>query len=291
MSSSAIQVGRLAKAVKTLRIPHAYCEEISEVMVEACAVASATQGFEQDILYLFGPSSAGKTTAFEQGELACLEAGYGVVTAGMSRDATSRQLAIDLLDALGCPLSRRGSAPELLKRASQLVARKKVRLVVVDEVTHLFKSMSDAKLREVTQTIKTLSQWRTCGVMLVGTEDVRTLMRHDAQTINRSAAPIILKGFDTKSDADMTVLLGQLAGLSDQINEASAFDSAVNLLDKRIVQFAMENCRTVGHVGRMVLEMGRIAIRNRETLDASHCDAVFKAWAGPLYMRADAYAL
>lgn len=162
---------------------------------------------------LIAPAQTGKTTiidsyiqklntpdALMNGEIPALKVTLGA-------NITRRQFAQDILEAFenfGCnALVESGTEAQLLRRAANYLAARKVQVLFLDEFHHLVHSDNRKVVMSVSETVKRLLITGSCPIVVSGLEEARKPFNGNAQLAHRTEDHIDLHPLDPTSPADL----------------------------------------------------------------------------------------
>jgi len=161
---------------------------------------------------LIAPAQTGKTTiidsyiqklntpdALMRGEIPALKVTLGA-------NITRRQFAQDILEAFetyGCnALVESGTEAQLLRRAANYLAARKVQVLFLDEFHHLVHSDNRKVVMSVSETVKRLLITGSCPIVVSGLEEARKPFNGNPQLAHRTEDHIDLHPLDPTSEAD-----------------------------------------------------------------------------------------
>lgn len=177
---------------------------------------------------LIGDAGCGKTTLIdllkhelpersEEFQLGT-RANVRMLTFSLPAKITPRELARQMLRALGDKSSLKGTCAELTERLCRLMKDCGVRLLVLDEFQHLFslggrkRNRYSARLVESRNWMKSVINDTHVSVLVMGTPDAISLIEGDDQLERRFTRIHVLEPFDvpTKSNTDMVDFIDEM---------------------------------------------------------------------------------
>lgn len=115
-----------------------------------------------------------------------------------------------LLTALGDPRPSAGTRPQKFRRLREKLLEQKVRLLVLDDLQHVFDRESDRILFDASEAIKQILIEHPISVLCAGLDDARKVVESNEQLKRRHMATVSLKRFDwsnKKSKASFIAVL------------------------------------------------------------------------------------
>lgn len=250
-------------------------------------------------MLLHGPSGVGKSTlakAFlvdnqpSQTEDRKL---VPVLSAVMPVPATMKNMAAELLDKLGDPLSDRGTLEQRTKRLRKLLSECGTKLIILDEFQHFIDRKSERVILDVSDWLKNLISNTSIPVALVGLPYSRNVLSANEQLMRRFSYQTELSPFDWDDKAEraeftrildaidgkLAEVLGRKSDLKDQnLRCHAATKGLISLLIKLLHGAAYEAARskatsiTQQHLAR--------SFRERLVPDKSVPNPFLESWKG-----------
>ena len=128
--------------------------------------------------------------------------------------ATPLSLGQTILLAAGDPAAMRLSSALVTHRVAEILRLCDTELLIFDEVHHLFTTGSRARAAEVASWLKTLLNTGVCGILLIGTEDVYSVISADTQLAGRCWCAARLGPFGYGDQAERAAFLKLLLTLA-----------------------------------------------------------------------------
>lgn len=280
--NDAAQLAAKLFAFDGIYIEHPYVRRVLDALAVARASFIASKGTRQRGLLIQGRSFAGKTTCIQKFIRKCGSAGPGrILHFQLSPAATTKQLWIDILTALGDPLAYRGSEPMLKERAYRLLRERSIEMMVFDEVHHLIAKAGDRTRWRVTETLKVIIDDGIAAVVLVGTLDADPLFHSNDQLNNRLSQPVLLEPLRAGSPEDMRVFIGFLDNLARAIRaKPISIDASVLKTEATLRLLLRASSGVIGVVSNIVRVALAIALSDeRDHLVPTDIDTAVERWA------------
>ena len=295
---------RVANAISIydkIRIPYPRHVELHSKMDYVHQLGVATVGPKKGLRAL-GASGQGKSTCAHDYVELCrrrqLEArlDHGTSTAcgdaqaeshdsrvlyvALENGTTARGLMVSILQALDDPFWSRGSESLLRARAIDIMQRKKVELLIIDEVQHL--NCRGSKGFDVTDTLKNFLDRGVAPVVFLGTEEAKPMFERNLQLNARLIPPCDLKVLTTNTE-DRNLLRGFCKQLDRQIVEKGLMPKLSDLSDPKTLDCLFEvSDGVIGRVVRLIQAALEIALRREaEWIEIHDISLAVERWAIP----------
>lgn len=207
--------------------------------------------------------------------------------------ATMKNMASELLDKLGDPLSDRGTLEQRTKRLRRLLKECGTELIVLDEFQHFIDRKSERVIADVSDWLKNLISNTSIPVVLVGLPYSRGVLAANEQLMRRFSYQVELPPFSwTQSgpreefckileaiDGELASVLGERSELKDYAERCHAATKGLIAL---IVKLLTGAAQEVVAAGATRIEQKHLARAYRERLvpDPNAPNPFLPDWSG-----------
>ncbi|MFV1849664.1 MAG: TniB family NTP-binding protein [Thalassospira sp.] len=155
-----------------------------------------------------------------------------VLNAVIPVPATMKNMATELLDKLGDPLSDRGTLEQRTKRLRKLLSECRTKLIILDEFQHFIDRKSDRVILDVSDWLKNLISNTSIPVVLVGLPYSLSVLSANEQLMRRFSYQTELSPFDWEDKADRSEFTKILNAIDGKL--ASVLGGNSNLKDQNV---------------------------------------------------------
>lgn len=142
-----------------------------------------------------------------------------VLSAVIPVPATMKNMASELLDKLGDPLSDRGTLEQRTKRLRKLLRECGTKLIILDEFQHFIDRKSERVILDVSDWLKNLISNTSIPVALVGLPYSRNVLSANEQLMRRFSYQTELSPFDWNDKAERTEFTRILDAVDGKLTE------------------------------------------------------------------------
>ncbi|WP_440216645.1 TniB family NTP-binding protein [Chromobacterium piscinae] len=254
------------KRAEGLQILHPQFETAIERLRHAHQLSR--EGAAARNLLLVGPSGIGKTTVLEA---FCTEfpavqtAEYlhcPILYVRVPATPTIRNLAEEMLIALGAGIQMRGSSTEKTSQLKILLRNCRTEFLILDEFHHFLKQ-GKRSVEDVTEWLKTLIDAIQIPVVLAGLPQAEEILQANEQLRRRFAAHISLTPFSLDSDEDKELFRSVLHAVDLHINQDHSLWGLADWDRVRRMYYASNGL--IGYVSKIVFGALEIMIDQQRT--------------------------
>jgi energy-coupling factor transporter ATP-binding protein EcfA2 len=205
-------------------------------------------------LLIIGLSGAGKSTVKNQyeGRFPRKDEGEITLIPVLKVDApagpTVKNLAEEILVALGDPMAHQGSAEQKTQRIYYFMKMCQVELLLIDEFQHFVENARRNEIARVTDWLKSLINHARIPVVLFGLPNCEQILKINPQLARRFSSRYSLRGFGFSSDDEIKEFRGVLKVVEDLLPLPSISLSS-NAMAKR---FFYATFGLIDYVGKIV---------------------------------------
>lgn len=223
----------LVRRVSTLFVPTSDCKSAVEPFDILLAAGAAVGGL---CLLICGESGVGKSTLIRwlTKNLKDVKTDTGWSRPAIFVEVPSSPTAIAvceaLLDALGDPRPSAGTRPQKFRRLREKLAEQKVRLLVLDDLQHVFDRDSERILFDASEGIKQILVEHPMSILCAGLVDASKVVDSNEQLKRRHMATVQLRRFDwtnMRSRSSFIAVLSAVAKAMDDFEFPDLEDESV----------------------------------------------------------------
>lgn len=245
--------------------------------IERLHKRSITSGHPGGLL-IIGLSGAGKSTVKNQYEARYPRNDEGEITfiPVLKVDApagpTVKNLAEEILVALGDPMAHQGSAEQKTQRIYYFLKMCQVELLLIDEFQHFVENARRNEIARVTDWLKSLINHARIPVVLFGLPNCEQILKINPQLARRFSSRYSLRSFGFSSDDEIQEFRGVLKVVEDLLPLPSISISS-NAMAKR---FFYATFGLIDYVGKIVDGAVQLAaIEGAQKLEDRHYAEAF----------------
>lgn len=249
------------------------------------------QGEPQMGMRVLAPTGSGKTTAARE-FVRLVEAVHPrsstfvpIVIIPLDRAATSKKLAVAILDYFGDPYATSGNEVALRNRAFTALRRFGTLLLIIDEVQHL--NYQRNVRSDVTDSLKLILDNGVVPIVFLGTEDAEDLFTRNLQLSGRLLPPCDFAPLKRTDPRDRELFAGFVAALDQQLVATGLTARPSGLADPWIRGCLHEvTDGVIGRVSRLMAVALEISLRrSAEMIEAYDLSLAVERWAMPAFVK------
>lgn len=266
--------------------------------IDEC-MSSFTGNGEPMCMLLHGPAGVGKSTlalaylADHPPVLSDERKMVPVLNATIPVPATMKNMASELLEKLGDPLSDRGTLEQRTKRLRKLLLECGTRLIILDEFQHFIDRKSERVILDVSDWLKNLISNTSIPVVLIGLPYSRSVLAANEQLLRRFSYQAELTPFSWTDEAhrkefikildaldgELGKVLGEKSGLKEHAKRCHAATKGLIALIMKLLNGAAQKAVQSGST-RIELEHLAKSFRERLLPDKSAPNPFLENWDG-----------
>jgi hypothetical protein len=217
--SSATRVGEAVGLFQSIRLPHPGQEEIDDAFDELRSAAQAAPGEPMGGVQVIAPIGAGKTQgawmhARRVNERADPDT-IPVLVVTLNTAGTTKSVPISILEALGEPRAEKGDETTLWKRVRRALAKKRVELLVLDEMDRAARRPTIR--HHIANALRDLADDAVVPLAFLCTEKSAELFRNASDLSERLYAPVLLERLDWLVEEDRKLIVQLAEGFDREV--------------------------------------------------------------------------
>lgn len=218
----------------------------------------ASSAKHSKIMLLYGESGSGKSqiaghyvTRLSDAETG--DAAGNAIYVEVPAKCTQRALASAILNVLEDPCADRGNASEMIRRIANIVKRRGINFIVLDEFQHFIDRESKRVIYNAADSFKDLALHVNCGFLLVGMPSLCDVISNNSQLERRvvfrrelSAHSCSTKASTEQFQMLLVLLAEHMPFGNSEIIATKEFASAICSASKGLVGLVVRLLHTVG---------------------------------------------
>ncbi|WP_447586517.1 TniB family NTP-binding protein [Pseudoxanthomonas mexicana] len=212
----------LVRRVSTMFVPTSDCKSAVEPFDVLLAAGAAVGGL---CLLICGESGVGKSTLIrwltKNLRSVKTDAGWSRPAIFVEVPASPTAIAVceALLDALGDPRPSAGTRPQKFRRLREKLAEQQVRLLVLDDLQHVFDRESERVLFDASEGIKQILVEHPMSILCAGLADASKVVESNEQLKRRHMATVHLRRFDWNSARSRSSFVAVLSAVVQALGD------------------------------------------------------------------------